>query len=211
MRKLYPIVALAGLLIGLSGCKKEPVLTPAAEMFARDMSSRARVGDDVLLATNTDTTGNYYNSLGVDYALKGQYELALHYLQQAMTARTGAGVVHKIAKLHNNIANVYRAKGDFVNASLHFQKALAIIRTQENEKAWQAHIRRNYGLAYQDHGDYEEAKKMYRKALAYWKSVGNGEQIAKLEIDLQVINHLSSATLARFSGNPAQGNGTYER
>ena len=167
MRKLYPIVALAGLLIGLSGCKKEPVLTPAAEM-----SSGARVGNDVLLKTNTDTTGNYYNSLGVDYALEGQYELALEYLQQAMTARTTAGAVHKIAKSHNNIANVYRAKGDFVNASLHFQKALAIIRTQENEKAWLAHIRRNYGLAYQDHGDYEEAKKNVSKGPSLLEKCG---------------------------------------
>jgi tetratricopeptide (TPR) repeat protein len=164
-----------------------------------------------LVLSNTDTTGNYYNSLGVDYALEGQYELALQYLQQALTARIEAEVVHKIAKSHNNIANVYRAKGDFLNASLHFEQALTIIRTQENEKEWLAHIRRNYGLAYQQNGDYQEAKKMYRRALAYWKSVGNGEQIAKLEIDLRVINGSSNETLARFSGNPAQGSPIYER
>jgi tetratricopeptide (TPR) repeat protein len=135
-----------------------------------------------------------------------------------MTARKGAGAVHKIAKSHNNLGNVYRAKGDFVNASLHFQKALALIRTQENEKAWLAHIRRNYGIAYQDHGDYEEAKKMYRKALAYWKSVGNQEQIAKLEIDLQVISSLMNRSLApsiendlRLSSDRPQGGPIYER
>ncbi len=210
MRKLYPIVAFAALLIGSSGCKKEPVqdVIPTTGMY-----SRARLADDVLLATNTDTTGNYYNNLGVNAALEGHYDLALGYLQQSTTARINAGIQHKIAKSHNNIANVYRAKGDFVNASIHFEQALALIRSQENEKEWLAHIRRNYGLAYQDHSDYEKAKKMYRRALSYWQSAGDQNQIAKLEIDLQVINSLlaPSEGLARFLGPPAQDEATYER
>jgi hypothetical protein len=49
MRKLYPIVALAGLLIGLPGCKKEiVVVAPTA-----DLSSRAKVADDVLLDSDS--------------------------------------------------------------------------------------------------------------------------------------------------------------
>jgi tetratricopeptide (TPR) repeat protein len=206
MKKLYPILAFAWLLIGLPGCKKEQVVMPTAEV-----SSRARVTNDVQLAT--DTTGNYYNVLGVTAALEGQYDLALQYHQQAITARINAGIQHKIAKSHNNIAIVYRLKGDFVNASIHYEQALAFIRTQENEQEWQAHIRRNYALAYQDHGDYEKARKMYRRALSYWQSVGNQKQIAMLEIDLRIITRLlaSSREIARFSSGPIQGGDTHER
>jgi hypothetical protein len=61
---------LTWLLIGLPGCKKEIMVT-----LPDDISSRARVAYDVLLAT--DTTGNYYNGLVITAALEGQYELAL--------------------------------------------------------------------------------------------------------------------------------------
>jgi tetratricopeptide (TPR) repeat protein len=206
MRKLYPIVAFAGFLIGLPGCKKEQVVTPTA-----DMPSRARVADDVLLTTNTDTTGNYYNTLGVTAALAGQYDLALQYHNQALTARTNAGIQHKIAKSHNNIAIVYRLKGDFVNASLHYEIALALIRTLENEKEWQAHIRRNYALAYQQNGNYEKAKKMYQRALAYWQSVGNQEQIAILTIDLSIIDGLIDGRRLLARSGPLQSPDKHER
>ena len=92
MKKIYPIATFAWLLIGLPACKKEQVVTPTA-----DMSSRARIADYVLLTTNTDTTGNYHNELGVTAALAGQYDLALQYHNQALTARTKAKIQHKIA------------------------------------------------------------------------------------------------------------------
>jgi len=205
MRKLYQILAITWFLIGLSGCKKEIVVAPTADLF-----SRAKVADDVLLDADSlgkaqvlqmaqtfqrarvaeQDSGRYYNTLAIAADLEGQYDLALNYHRKALKIREKAELMDKVAKSHNNTAIVYRLKGDFANASLHYEQALALIRTQENQKEWQAHIRRNYALAYQDHGDYQQAKQMYQQALAYWRSVGNPELIATLEIDFQVINSL---------------------
>jgi tetratricopeptide (TPR) repeat protein len=227
MRKLYPILAITWLLIGLPGCKKEiVVVAPTA-----DLSSRAKVADDVLLDSDSvgkaqvlqmaqtfhrarvaeQDSGRYYNTLAIAADLEGQYDQALSYHRRALEIRERAALMDKVAKSHNNTAIVYRLKGDFVNASLHYEQALAIIRTQEDQKEWQAHIRRNYALAYQDHGDYQQAKQMYQQALAYWRSVGNPELIAMLEIDLQVINGLLGLNAnARLITEPAQGGDTRE-
>ena len=226
MKKLYPIVALAGLLISLPGCKKEIVVAPSA-----DLSSRARVAYDVLLDSDSlgkaqvlqmaqtfqrsrvveQDSGRYYNTLAIAADLEGQYDQALNYHRRALQMRERAALMDKVAKSHNNTAIVYRLKGDFVNASLHYEQALALIRTQEDQKEWQAHIRRNYGLAYQDHGDYQQAKQMYQQALAYWRSVGNSELIATLEIDLLVINSLLGIENGRLSiDRPTQGGDTRE-
>jgi tetratricopeptide (TPR) repeat protein len=227
MRKLYPILAITGLLIGLSGCKKEIVVAPTADLF-----SRAKVAEDVLLDSDSvgkaqvlqmaqtfqrarvaeQDSGTYYNTLAIAADLQGQYDLALNYHRRALEMRERAALMDKVAKSHNNTAIVYRLKGDFANASLHYEQALALIRTQENQKEWQAHIKRNYGLAYQDHSDYQQAKQMYQQALAYWRSVGNPELIAMLEIDLQVINQLLGLNAnGRIStGRPTQGGDTRE-
>jgi tetratricopeptide (TPR) repeat protein len=183
MRKLYPIVAFAGLLIGLPGCKKEQVVTPTA-----DISSRAKVADDVLLDSDSlgkaqvlqmaqmfqrarvaeQDSGSYYNTLAIAADLQGQYDLALNYHRRALEMRERAALMDKVAKSHNNKAIVYHQMGDFAAASHHFQRALSLLSPQERE--WQAHIKRNYALTYQAHGDYQQAKQMYQQALAYWQT-----------------------------------------
>jgi tetratricopeptide (TPR) repeat protein len=112
----------------------------------------------------------------------------------------------KVAKSHNNTAVVYQQMGDFAAASSHYQRALSLLSPAERE--WQAHIKRNYALAYQAHGDYQEAKQMYRQALAYWRSVGNPELIATLEIDLSIIDRLLGTENGRISTSPIQGGPT---
>jgi len=225
MKRFYPILAITGLLIGLPGCKKE-IVSPTVDSQARV----AKLAHDVLLDTDSvgkaqviqmaqtfkrarvaeQDSGKYYNTLGIAADLEGQYDHALDYHRRALEMRERAALRDKVAKSHNNTAIVYRLKGDFINASLHYEQALALIRTQQDQKEWQAHIKRNYGLAYQDHGDYQQAKQMYQQALAYWQSVGNPELIATLEIDLQVINRLLGIENGRISsGRPIQGGDTH--
>ena len=225
MKKLYPILAFAWLLIGLPGCKKEIIVTPNAEI-----SSRARVADDVLLDTDSvgkaqvlqmaqifqrarvaeQDSGKYYNILAIAADLERQYDLALNYHRKALKIREKAELRDRVAKSHNNTAIVYHRMGNFLEASNHFQRALSLL--SPDEKEWQAHIKRNYALAYQANGDYQEAKQMYQQALAYWQSVGNPELIATLEIDLQVINRLLGIKNGRISSDrPIQGGPVRER
>jgi len=157
-------------------------------------------------------SGKYYNILAIAADLERQYDLALNYHRIALKIREKAEIIDKVAKSYNNTAIVYSLKGDFVNASIHYQQALSLIRTQENQKEWQAHIKRNYALAYQAHGDYQEATQMYRQALTYWQSVGNPELIATLEIDLQVINRVLGIKNGRISSDrPLQEGPVRER
>jgi tetratricopeptide (TPR) repeat protein len=157
-------------------------------------------------------SGQYYNTLALAAYLEGQYDLALNHHSKALEARERANITDKIAKSHNNIAVVFRAKGDFVSASRHYEQALALIGTQDTEKEWQAHIKRNYALAYQAHGDYQKAKQMYRQALAYWRSVGNQGLIAMLEVDLSIIDSLLGIENGRISSTrPAQPGETVQR
>jgi tetratricopeptide (TPR) repeat protein len=224
MKRFYPILTFAWLLIGLPGCKKEIVTLPGDSRI----SSRAKVADDVLLDSDSvgkaqviqmaqtferarvaeQDSGKYYNTLAIAADLEGKYNLALNYHGRALGIRERAALMDKVAKSHNNTAIVYRRLGNFSAASHHYQRALSLLSPQERE--WQAHIRRNYGLAYQDHGDYQQAKQMYQQALAYWRSVGNPELIATLEIDLQAINSLLGIENGRISsGRPIQGGDTH--
>jgi tetratricopeptide (TPR) repeat protein len=221
MKRLYPIAAFAWLLIILPSCKKEIVVTLPA-----DVSSRARVADDVLLDSDSvgkaqvlqraqtfqsarvaeQDSGKYYNILAVAADLQVQYDPALNYHGKALKIREKAELMDKVAKSHNNTAVVYQQMGDFAAASSHYQRALSLLSPAERE--WQAHIKRNYALAYQAHGDYQEAKQMYRQALAYWRSVGNPELIATLEIDLSIIDRLLGTENGRISTSPIQGGPT---
>lgn len=208
------------LAISSVACQKEAAL-PITQTIGE-------IANDVLLATDTAAvsayltmgralmqartqadSGSYYNILGVTAELEGRYALALQYHQKSLAVRISAGIQDKVAKSHNNIAIVYRRKGDFWSASANYQKALALLNPVD--KQWKAHIQRNYALAYQDHRDYAKARQMYQNALTYWKTVGNTEQIAMLQVDLGIINSLIGGRTEHARSGPIQGGDTHER
>jgi len=103
---------------------------------------------------------------GIASANMSNYEDALMYYKLAMEIDSIEGNRAGIAKSHNNIANVYRAQGDYATSLRMHEKAL---KTQQ-EIADTIGIRSslvNIGASHSGMGNYEDAKTYYEEALHY--------------------------------------------
>lgn len=65
-----------------------------------------------------------YHNLGEDALRKGKYDIALSYLQRALAISTTLGNDTYVMNVQATLAETYRAKGDFKNASKHLQEEL---------------------------------------------------------------------------------------
>lgn len=117
-----------------------------------------------------------YNTLGVIYKERGDYETALKNFTQAI--EIGNKYNTEYAKPYGNLGDVYMAQEKYDLAEENIRKALEL-----ESEYWPA--QRSLGDLYFEKKNYVKALEMYKKAHQNYRSVYNFYQIFKTQIALQ--------------------------
>lgn len=99
--------------------------------------------------------------LGGLYRYLGQYDLALEYGNKALSQWRRLGNKSNEATLLNNIANIYKIKGDQRRAITYYEQSLALTDKDEDK----ASVWNNLALIYSHEGDYPKAIDYLKKAI----------------------------------------------
>jgi len=81
-----------------------------------------------------DGASHILSDIAIAYYFRGNYELAIRNHLEALELRQQIGNKRFIAISYNNIGLVYRARKDYVNAALYYQKSLAIKKENNDEQ-----------------------------------------------------------------------------
>jgi len=112
--------------------------------------------------------GAAYNSIGLAYEDKGEYDRAIGYYQKALKIGIKKlGPEHpNVAIQYNNIGSAYKHKGEYDRAIGCYQKALKIdLKKLGPEHPDTAIDYNNIGSAYRSKGEYDRAIGSFQKAL----------------------------------------------
>jgi tetratricopeptide (TPR) repeat protein len=127
-------------------------------------------------ALTNDDRGFAYNTLGLAYYNKGEYDKALEYYEKdlAISIKTLGAEHPAVATSYNNIGGAYNAKGEYDKAIVYYEKALAIqLKKLGAEHPDVATSYGNIAKAYYNKGDKEKAMAYLLKAKAiYLKKLG---------------------------------------
>jgi len=127
-------------------------------------------------ALTDDDRGFAYNTLGLAYYNKGEYDKALEYYEKdlAISIKTLGAEHPAVATSYNNIGSAYDNKGEYDKAIGYYEKDLAIsIKKLGAEHPAVATSYGNIAKAYYNKGDKEKAMAYLLKAKAiYLKKLG---------------------------------------
>lgn len=107
-------------------------------------------------------------SIGMTYAMKEDYDQAIHAYQEALTILGDNGTKSELAAdVYKNLGNIYSRKHEFDSALKCFTTALDIdhLRLDKDHPI--------FGKTYEDIGYMYDAKKAYGKALNYFQKARN--------------------------------------
>ncbi len=119
-------------------------------------------------------TAQALNDLGYSYYLKGDYDRAIEFFNEALKIKLKVlGKEHPdIAGAYNNMGVAYADKGDYDRAIEFFNRALEIYQKVLGEKHPNIAVTyNNLGLAYWNKGNYDRAIEFFKKALEIYLKV----------------------------------------
>lgn len=125
------------------------------------------------------------NNLGVLYINKGDYDMALEYLEGNLE-NLGEGDLKWKANSLVNIGSVHYRKGDFSKALESFMDALPVY-TALDDSAGMMHVYNNMAAVNQDQGLFAEALDAYLTVIRYWE---NKDELDPLAAAHSNIGHL---------------------
>lgn len=127
------------------------------------------------LATVITNLADLYRELG---PLDGDIPLAEELYQRALKLYVGLRLQNlEVARTSNNLAGLYRARGDYLAAQPLYEHALKIRQEKLGlEHRLVADSFDNLGLLYGDRGDYARAIKLHERALAIYRKEANAEK-----------------------------------
>ncbi len=109
-----------------------------------------------------------YNSIGINYYYKGEYDNSLqYYFKSLKITKELLGEKHTlVASLYHNLGDVYNKKREYVTALEYYGKAAKIHKELLREKhKYIAMLYNDFGDVYKDKTDYHTALEYYQKAL----------------------------------------------
>jgi tetratricopeptide (TPR) repeat protein len=122
----------------------------------------------ITLAVEKITLSRLYNELGSTWDLKGAYDKAIGYYEQALDIdKKNYGDSHPIIAIrYNNIGSSWSSKGAYDKAIRYLEQGLVIDKEYYGESHPQIAIRyNNLGLAWRSKGAYDKAIAYYEQAL----------------------------------------------
>ena len=124
-----------------------------------------------------------YNYIGTNYAVKGNYPVALDNFYKALAEYTRIGDQQGIAFVTNNLGNFYQIRKEYTKAKEYLTKAIAINSALSNN----LDLSRNYnnlGIIFCQFSDYSKSDSCYQKALLLAQGVNNKKMVAEVLINL---------------------------
>ncbi|WP_022855675.1 tetratricopeptide repeat protein [Thermodesulfobacterium thermophilum] len=156
--RLYPNVSLSHLCLGKAYLNTGQV-DLALESFKK-AERESRTKEELAVV---------YNWMGMAYDKKGLLDEALLYYSKDLHLSKELGDKRGEAASLNNIAGIYRRKGEYQKALEYYNESLRL-KTDEKEKAVTYN---NIATLYSDLGDYKKAVEHYKKSLEIDERYGN--------------------------------------
>lgn len=118
-----------------------------------------------------------YNSLGIIFYNKGDYDKAINYYSRSLKIREEIGDKKGIAATLNNFGIVYQDQGDYAKAIEYYTRSL---KTNEEigDKNGEANTLSNIGRIYREQGDLEKALDYQTHSLKLRQTIGDKRGIA---------------------------------
>lgn len=129
--------------------------------------------DVALRAERSDWIGSLYTNMGLVYWNLGVFDEALALYIKALGQFEGnEKTIGYLASTYNNIGLIYSDKKEFSKAGPYFEKAIELIKTQ-NDSFNLAAFYNNMGNVSKDAGKQEEALEWFKQALNIHKALNN--------------------------------------
>jgi len=112
------------------------------------------------------------STIGVLYALKGDYPKAIDHHQRSLKISEALGNKKGEASSLNNLGSVYYRQGDYPKAIDHYQRSLKIFEATA-DKNGEARSLGNLGNIFADQGDYPKGIDHYQRSLKIQEALGD--------------------------------------
>jgi len=150
------------------------------------------------LHKDTSSLGFYHNVIGVSYKNIANYDSAIVHLQQAIFYRQLENYTEGIAGSYNNLATVYKLKGNFTKAVNFYVKSIDLFK-QTPDIANLAEVYSNLGELYIDLEEYDLAEHCFEESQHYYAENNNLKSLAWVYNDIGLlktkINQIDSALI----------------
>jgi len=138
------------------------------------------------LKYETDPKGNLgaYNSLGLIYTDKGEWNKAIEFYNNALKGLEKIGDVedpfrkHGMGQTYGNLGNVYRLKCEWDKA-IEFHNKTLEIKEKVGDEHGMAYTFNDLGLVYKDKGEWDKAIEFYNKSLKIKQKIGDEHGMAR--------------------------------
>jgi tetratricopeptide (TPR) repeat protein len=117
-------------------------------------------------------------NIGTIYQLKGDNRNAIRSLDEALEIKSKAGTPVEIAVMHNYLASLYMAQGNFVEAERQTKKSISLLSNSDNKRALAANYKRLSEI-YGKQSNYEKALVSYQVYTLLKDSLVYQEQLAQ--------------------------------
>lgn len=142
--------------------------------------------DDTLYTEEDAEITIYYNNVGENYFLNGNYATALRYFIKSLKIRERIGGDDGIADACNNIGIVYYQQKKYKEAIIYYARALAL-KQKSGDKIGEANAFSNIGCVYGDLNKGELALEQHYKSLKIREEIGDYIGIANSRNNLGII------------------------
>lgn len=163
--------------------KIDTLVDMGVEVRAIDVDQAMEMADEVIQRSTAVAyprgLGRGLNLKGSCYWLKGEYDIGLAILQEALSIATRIKDAKLEARVLHNYGNIYRDMGDLANALTHFEKALGINEELGDEFSQSIILTSISNLLY-DLNDYDSALEYALKCLPIFERSHNTSSLINI-------------------------------
>jgi signal transduction histidine kinase/CheY-like chemotaxis protein len=163
--------------------KIDMLVDMGVEVRAIDVDQAMEMADEVIHRSTVVAyprgLGRGLNLKGSCYWLKGEYDIGLAILQEALTIATRIKDRKLEARVLHNYGNIYRDMGDLANALTHFEKAL-VINEELGDEFSQSIIMTSISNLLYDLNDYDSALEYALKCLPIFQRSHNTSSLINI-------------------------------
>ncbi len=145
-----------------------------------DIEEAFRLANEIIerakLIDYAEGIGRGLNHKGACYWIKGEYDLGLEILKEALVIAKGIKNDSLKARIYNNYGNIYRELGDLSNASKYYQWALEINEELGDELS-QSVVMINISNLHFDLYDYDNALEYAKRCLEIFKKYKDNKRL----------------------------------
>lgn len=155
----------------------------AGSLYEQGVQQAELAGDQILHARSEMASGRLMRK-------QGEYNAAVERLERAQVEFEASGYLARAGEALAEVGEVYRLKGNYVEAGQCYQKSLGKISAVEDElvrKRARAGVLKSLGTLANQQGDSIQARKMYEESLSIQRALGEKMGVAMLLNNLGMV------------------------